>query len=449
MRKIILLLIVGFAVSFTACNKLQFNKDTSDPRIIKNPDPAALASRLIIVNQPVVWNNNTKSTSAVIFDATVEWNLESMQNPYGAQDFLSASSVEFDNDIVYVGFHDRGAEFYGNLVAIHKLKNGGVSNNDFKLGEIQFETIDINDVEMANGKLWVAGESFKRGSEGLRFDVTVDGSGVPDLTAASTLIMPISGVSANSITSIGNEVWISSGSAVNGSNNGGLLVVDATATDPQTIPYLKIERENAKHFDAEGDFGVWLFGNGTGVSHMYLYNLAELEGDPSRYVDVKNAGLAYGVTAFGKNAVDVWIDDRAADANSDDGRTAADVTAFPNGHPYAFCAMGADGVIKVDLATTPMSVVYDTDESGMFGLANGVKTDGTYVYVAHGADGLLVYSMDLQTLLASYDGDFNGDTNTSDGSCNYVDIEEIDANNSTLYAAFGRGGMVKISITYP
>lgn len=431
MKKNVLLLLIIMAVSFSACNKIQ--TDVDDSIFIKNPDPAALAARMTVVNQPVVWNT-FKSTSAFVVPAVVEWNFASIENPNSpAHDYLSATSVEESSDYIYVGFHDRGEEFYGNLVSIGKIKDGG-SGSDFRMDEIQFATIDINDIEMAGGFLWAAGESFKRGSEGLRFTVALTGSGtteVSNISQAATLIMPISGVSANSITSIGDEVWISSGSARNGSNNGGLLVVDATSTDPSNMPFLNIKRENAKHFDAEGDYGVWLYGNGGDNSNLYLYDLSVAEGTPNRYEYVKDQTLTYGVTAFGKNAVDVWID---TDNES---------------HPYVFCAMGKDGVIKIDLALTPttMGVVEYTDESGMKGLANGVKTDGKYVYVAHGADGLLVYDLELN-FIASWDGDFNADGNNADGSCNYVDIAESTASSATLYVAFGRGGMNKILVTY-
>ena len=434
MRKIILLLIVGLAVSFTACNKTKIESGTD--QYIKNPDPAALAQRFTEVNMPVQWSNTNKSTQLAM-SATVIWNLQSMTasialaggTTYGSGDFLSASCVdEYDDGIggpsrIVVGFHDRGPEFFGNLVSLNFDYNATTPDLD----EIVTPYSDFNDLEVMDDALWTAGEGFIRGAEVNKFDFVAPTAPATAwvLAATASLELPIFGASANSIyyNDITDDIWISSGSANNGLNDGGLIVLDAL--NPGADPVHKQIRDNAKHFDGEaGGFGLWLYANSPTISTVHIYNMLNY--------GFTSHDIGYAVTSLGKNAVDV----------------------FGN---VAYLAMGADGVVRIDLdgsdtgigTVSAASVNSLTGEPNFYGLANGVKTDGIFVYVAHGADGLVVYDMDLN-YQASWDGDFNGDQNNNDGSCNYLDIAPgSTATTATLYVAFGRGGMNKIDITYP
>ena len=71
--------------------------------------------------------------------------------------------------------------------------------------------------------------------------------------------------------------------------------------------------DNAKHFDFANDKGVFLRGNGDGISTVDIYAL-----DDS--FTFSSFTISYNVTALGKNGVDVVGD-------------------------YAYLAMGEDGLI--------------------------------------------------------------------------------------------------------
>lgn len=417
MKKNVLLLLIIMAVSFSACNKIQ--TDTVDTNsFVMDTDLAALQHLLTVHNTPLEWTSlNTKSTQTS-YALVLDWTLDSPQLANGGTvDPLSASAIEEEGDFVYVGFHDYGAEFYGSIIVVDLDKN-------IITGATHSELIDVNDLEinesLFSGTLFIAGESNKRGSEALKMATS---SGV--LSAAVGIGMPIFGASANSITAVNDKVWVSCG-GTNGQNmKGGLIVIDpgSSPVDPLTL----FTQDNAKHFDADGTKGLWIHGNNGDQTKFYVFgNLPATTSENSQLGTAVTDPI--GVTALGKNAVDVDGD-------------------------YGFVALGSNGVYKIDLRSGTEGVVIQHFElPGNFtGLANGVKTDGDYVYVACGADGLVVLDMDLNLL-----GQWNGDSSISgdiNGSCNYVDIgasESISgtgAGDKVLYVAFGVGGLRKITMT--
>lgn len=424
MKKNVLLLLIIMAVSFSACNKIQTDT-VDDSSFVKISDLAALNDLIIDINVPVEWtkyNSNYKSTQA--FGLVNNWTASSPHLANGSSDYLSASCVEESAGYIHVGFHDRGDEFYGQIITLDD--SGDVEDNSpvAVVDAIYSERIDINDLEISRidtDKLWVAGESNRRGAEALSLKIS---SGV-----ISTMVdvMPIFGASANSITSVGEgeltQIWVSSGGKTQNNILGGLIALDLDGNklDEQVM-------DNAKHFDADGTKGLWLYGNNTTESRFWIFdNLPTW--DHIEYI-VPNNAL---VTSLGKNAVDLEGD-------------------------FAFIAMGKFGVYKIALIEITIDGTLYTKGSSVaryyvntnVGFANGVKTDGKYVYIAHGADGLIICDMDLE-FIGSWDGTTNG--NESAGSCNYVDISDATSSGAlgetrVLYAAFGRGGMHKLTLSF-
>lgn len=419
MRKIILLLIVVFAVSFVGCNKLGTDPSTQS-QFVLNTDVVALQDRITLVNEPLQFSD-FKSTNASI-SANIQYRVASafkanLDYTGAGHDYLSASSIEFDDNKVYIGFHDHGVEFYGEIFVLTDAATGDPTANF----AVDSRWIDVNDVAINGSLLWVAGESNKRGAEALTMPIDLS-SGL----SATTIQLPIFGASGNSITSIGSDVWITTGGDQGRptGQNGGIIVMNGT-----TEVFSK-HLDNVKHFDGvAGGKGLMVYGNNTTTTVFEIWeDLSDpttsyyVEYEKSDFANLTTADIEMTVTPYGKNAVDV-------DAG------------------FAFVALGKAGVFKVDITsgdgTGGGSVIAHYFDAENEGWANGVKTDGTYVYVANGADGLIVLKYADLSYVGRWNGPtLSGSTSVDNGSCNYVDI-----NGTDLYAAFGRGGMVKMNLT--
>lgn len=414
MRKIILLLIVGFAVSFVGCNKLGTDPLT-ESQFLLNTDVAALQKRITIVNAPLDFVTSTnKSTAVGTYTLTDVWNLAP------AATVQSASSVAIDANDVYVGFHVRGGIYSGEIAKITQSDAGTVD----AVFALTSSLIDVNDLEVniADNYLYVAGESKARGGEALKIDLAT--SGVTEFVG-----MPIFGASGNSVTRITagteNFLWVSSGGTTNSKSEGGLIELDlAATTTPDRIDASVVDAYEAKHFDADGDKGLWIHGVG---SDTYLYvfeNLTSTTESLRRgYTRAITPLNGVAVTDYGKNAVTV-------DGN------------------FGYVALGYAGAYKVNLAGTLGSIAGHYEYNKNTGRANGIATDGTYVYVAHGADGLIVLDKTTMNEVGRWNGTTTFGTLDHNGSCNYVAVGAVTgaAPNTTteLFVAFGQGGLMKL-----
>lgn len=427
MRKIILLLIVGFAVSFVGCNKLGTDPLTNTKSsFVVETDLTALQQLLTVQNTPLEWTNvaNTnKSTQSVTL--TLNWTFDSPPLANGILfDPLSASAVEESGNFVYVGFHDYGSEISGSIIALKK-------DGSQVAASIHSDLIDVNDLEIGTdpNTLYVAGESFARGAEALKVEIT-PASGA--LGVDQSLGMPIFGGSGNSVTVVGTDVVVSVGGRDNITTNGigGLIVLDINSVNDPVV--LHQDKEDVKQFDADGVYGLWLRQKGANEVYLYVFNDLVTSYTNTSFA-IGSALLPANVTDLGKNAIDVF-------------------------GTSAYVALGAGGVYNIDLDANPGTMLNYFDLSTELGKgytggkANGIKTDGVYVYVAYGADGLVVLNMDL-TFVAQWNGDdpISGATADNNGSCNYVDIGNLSSTTITgdkiLYVAFGVGGLRQVTMT--
>lgn len=426
MRKIILLLIVGFAVSFVGCNKLGTDPSTSTKsQFILITDVGALQKRITFVNEPLDFvTSANKSTAAITYTLIDVWNLASPVIGTAPNTVtLSASSIATAGTDVYVGFHVRGSSYSGEILKI--------AQNDTYAPDVTFglssDLVDVNDLEfnVADDALYIAGESELRGTEALKLSLATSG--------VTAIGLPIFGASGNSVTRIstatGEYLWVSAGGSNNSNMQGGLMELDlasVTPNDPATI----ISQDNAKHFDHDGDNGIWIYGNNGTVTSARIFNNLTSTSETTRRAYVNLEITDAGVTDYGKNAVDVEGTD-------------------------AFVAMGAAGAYRIQLTGTP-GVTSKYNDLTKSGLANGIASDGTYVYVAHGEDGLIVLDITLGTVIGQWNATtLTGTTAIDNGSCNFVAVGDITVETDTpqagettttteLFVAFGRGGLMKL-----
>ncbi len=366
--KYIYTIVLSISLLFISCNK-DLQKDinpTEDNKsaVVFVTDNNLLEQRIELVNEAVVFEG--KATNELRYT----WVANLLPSTYG-DITLSASCVDADADKIYVGWHSRGDSLIGEISVID------MSNPDMPaLAQWQmFDGIEFNDVEVRTdkSKIFFAGHAKNDISYGHIGDNTamamswnVDGDG---LISTFNWEKYLNGYSANSITYVANNtIWVSKGSV------GGLTVFDGENTSDVKLDQ---EMNNAKHFDATGEYGVLLYGVGFNKSVIRVWNLWNL------YNNYQDFNIPFDVTNLGKNAVDV------------------------NFH-FAYLAMGNDGVVKVDLRNGMVVNRFDFENGGF---ANGVYVDFKYVYVAYGKDGLFI--LDKHTFEVKGNWDY-------DVSCNYV-----------------------------
>jgi hypothetical protein len=234
--------------------------------------------------------------------------------------------------------------------------------------------------------------------------------------------MPIFGPSGNSViipepnsgtalTDEEDQLWVVAG----GTTHGGLLVMDKN--DDSRL-YTRTDVASAKHFDMgesiatqSGSYGAFLYGTGVNTAELRIFDTSL---GPFQTSNIWS--LSADVTLYGKNAIDV--DDL-------DGLVG-------NTDVFVYCAMGDDGVFKVNAGTGVTSTFNGMNTYGGNGLANGLVVHGAYVYVAWGASGLVILDKTDLSVVGQYNGI---------GSCNYIAVD-TSGSEDILFAGFGTGGML-------
>lgn len=491
MRKIVFLLIASFALVFTACNKEKIDKVNPDDLVI-NLNKAELQQRIEMLNFPVTFNNFKASADATpfpelwaiarILPATLDihvWHWEHPTAPAPATDRVTYSDVApvvgtvtfvaknmggvFPLDInevvlpnqtqsmtgagllkdgaeyfAYFTSHIRG-EVYGGEIFVVEYDNT-LAGDAFPAlaaqGSIFDLTADYNDltIDTHADRLWVAGDNNARGAI-VRYATIIGAGGLNDLVTRndqaaslptftmSKYNMPMLGPSGNSVTippahpgtlntQEENQIWVVAG----GTTYGGLVVMDKY---DDTRLFTRTDVATAKHFDigetvpgSSGSYGAFLYGAGAN-SKLRVFNTSI--GPFQTHATYTLAGV--DVTPEGKNAIDV-----------------DDVDGVLGGDVFIYCAMGDDGVYKVNAATGATTSFNGMDTYGGTGLANGLVVHGDYVYVAWGASGLVILNKNTLALVGQYNGI---------GSANYVAVD-TSGPEPILWLGSGTGGMLML-----
>ncbi|WP_422356755.1 hypothetical protein [Roseivirga pacifica] len=384
MKKLLLILI---AMSLLYSCKEDLNETIPEEAYM--PDFEADESTASLTNR--VTSSNSEAFSLNSGGNVIQFNKIAEVIPNQVNGFnLSATAVTELDDRVYVTYHIRGEEYGGEILTFD------VSNSAQPqlLKSIVDPSADFNDIMMGQGtvNLWVAGardvsvSGYDNTNGAVALKIPLNGGKLPRNSAAWEA--PLASYSASSITRVPPPAGSSNGRIfVTSGSGGGISVIRGNDVDEV---FHTRSVSNAKHFDYDNDRGVFLRGNGDGSSSVDIYKL-----DDS--FDFETFTIPYDVTPLGKNGVEVVGD-------------------------YAYLAMGADGLVKVDLVNKTIVGTYKATGNG---LANSVKVLDGLVYLANGSDGLIILDENDLSMLRNY---------KYDGSCNYVAIEKdlvFVANGST------------------
>lgn len=388
MKKLLILALL--IIGFSACQQ----EDTElTPEEQYLPSFQSEESELTLSTR--ITSSNAQAFSLNSGGETVQYNKVAEVSPNQVNGFnLSATAVATLDDKVYVTYHIRGEEYGGEILTFD------VSNSPQPklLKSIVDLDADFNDLMMGQGNvnLWVAGarnvdvSGYNNTNGAVALKIRLTGADLPQNNAEWEA--PLASYSASSITRVPPPAGQSNGRIfVTSGSNGGISVI--RGNDENQIFHTR-SVVNAKHFDYDNNRGVFLRGNGDGTSSIDIYKL-----DDS--FDYETFTIPFDVTPLGKNGIDVEGD-------------------------FAFLAMGADGLVKVDLVN---KTVVETFSSNGNGLANAVKVADGVVYLANGSDGLILLDEADLTQLSSY---------KYDGSCNYVAVKD----NLVFVANGSTGGLI-------
>lgn len=366
--KLILAAVASVAI-LASCQKDDSNSDNGSSSTMRvNNNSEELNKRVTVFNEPIQLSNKRSAPNYVKIASVAPNTINGNQ--------LSATSVGFKANKVYVTYHVRGDQYGAELLTF----NVSDHDNPWVDQSVTDATSDFNDLTVSSSNIWLAGAK-KRGAMAWKMPLT----SFNEPTGVADWELKLESSSANSIERVDNasphEIWITSG------RTGGLFVADAI--NPDGWLHSRSAVNNAKHFDADGSVGVLFDGEGA-VASIDVYDLDNPYTFTTHYINVD-------VTLFGKNAIRV-----EESSNS------------------VFIAAGDDGVRQIDLATGNTINSYNHNGAGF---ANSLTFDDNYVYVANGADGLLILDKNTFDLEGQYD---------YDGSCNYVA-----KNGSHIYMANG------------
>ena len=365
------LFLVGVAslAILASCQKEDANSNNTPTSTMRvNDNSEELNKRVTVYNEPIQLTNKRNAPDYIKVASVAPNSIGGNQ--------LSATSVGFKANKVYVTYHVRGANYGAELLTFN------VSDHDNPWVDQSVTNVDadFNDLSVSSQNIWLAG-GMRRGAMAWKMPLT----SFNEPTGTADWELKLESSSANSIERVDNasphEIWITSG------RTGGLFVADAITPDGWL--HSRAAVNNAKHFDAEGSVGVLFDGEGA-VSSIDVYDLDNPYSFTTYYLNVD-------ATLFGKNAI------RVEEASN-----------------TVFIAAGDDGVLQVDLSNGDIINEYN---HGGIGLANSLDYDDDYVYVANGADGLLIIDRATFQLEGQY---------AFDGSCNYVA-----KNGSHIYMANG------------
>ena len=340
--KLVLLTIASLSI-LASCQKEDANEPLPAVSSVKvNNDSDELNKRVTIFNEPIQLSNR-RSAPNYIKVASVAPNVLN-----GNQ--LSATAVGFKSNKVFVSYHVRGNEYGSELLTF----NVNDPSNPWIDQSITDITKDYNDLNVSSQNIWIAGAS-RKGATAWKFPL----NSFDEPTGSFDWELRVEGPSANSIERVDNssphEIWITAGGST-----GGLYAYDAI--NPTTPLFERPWVDYAKHFDADGDIGVMMEGNGA-VMALAVYDLSQ---PTTSFTNSSHTHIHIGadITDNGKNTVRV---DEASNT--------------------VFVATGDDGVYEIDVTTKQIINHYDHGGSGY---VNSIDFDDNYVYVANGADGLLI-----------------------------------------------------------
>lgn len=245
------------------------------------------------------------------------------------KDNISATSVDFINNLTYFSWHKRGAEYDG-YIDVANIGERSI------LSTLHAETQDFNNAIVVGNKIYAVG-SDKKGA--ILSNINYSNS------AVTTECSYVEGGSANSVLSIGENIWVTT--------NAGITILP----ENKFIPLV-----DAKYAAVAGDKVVVLAGVPDASIHIFEQNGDEVSSFSCGEILVEN----------GKNTI--FVDNN-----------------------IVYVALGSKGLVSYDLEGNQLNRFKKTVDT-----VNGVSVDENFIYMACGYSGLYILDKSDFSLVKSY-----------------------------------------------
>lgn len=376
--------LLALAVVAVACNKdeVTYVNDGGDrTKLISNS--SELNNRVQLYNSPVFLGKGKSQTSPFTYVAKVD-----PPNVNGVS--LWATSVSKSGDFVYVTYHTKD-DAYGGSIDVIDVSN---PSSPSLVSQLIFTDSDIHEAYPESNSLFYAGQrdvfsspydtaTGFRGAIAGRIPLSA-GLLTSNLTESS-----FKGYAINSITRNGGKTHM-----ISGDKNGGIVLTNWNFVE-STDAKEHVDFDNGHFLTRFNSKIVALEGGQSGSSKVRYYNY-----QTTKPADAAVYNLPFSTTLLGRNAVTM-------------------------DNTNAWLAMGADGVVRVQLSDGSYTQYY----FGVDDVAKSVALGDDYLFVAQGNDGLVIVDKNDPSfpVVGTYDID--------------EDANDVVYSSGWVFVAQGNGGL--------
>lgn len=325
-----------------------------------------------------------------INDSITFYHIADASSPYVNGLLTSATGMEIVGQYCYVTYHIAGS-VYGGALEVFDISS---PSNPELVSQLYFTDTDLNECTVQGDKLYAVGgrDVYSSGFT----DNDTKGGVLLEISLSSGMLTTnlrwaaLPSYSGNSVNVVGDLLFVASGST-----GGGIFTLNKSDLSLIQSDYF----DNAKFCDVRnnqlGDKMIALQGYPTARLHEYVAGSSNVAGK------IEHDILNQNVPSNGKAVV--HIDDQ-------------DV----------YVCTGANGLMGFHLSSINSGAFLNFN-SPLSGNANGVDTDGNFIYIANGLEGLIIVNKDDHLIHSIF---------SYDGSANYVQ-----SNGDYVFIANGKGGL--------
>lgn len=376
------LLLIATCLLFLSCKKDKINPENSVSNVTLTN--AGLENRVTYF-----WNKIEPFPKSAN-DDIVFYHIADVASPVVNGETCSATGMEIVGNLCYVTYHIAGA-VYGGAIQVFDISTPA---NPEMLSELILTDTDFNECTVSNGKLYAVGGRDVYSSDftqnntkgGILLEITLGSGGLLSNNFRWAVLPSYSG---NSVNVVGNYLFVASGSS-----GGGVFTLNKSDLSLVQSDYF----DNAKFCDVKndqpGEKMIVLQGYPEAKLHEYSAGPDNITGKTIH--DILSQNVPYN----GKAVVHIDNDD-------------------------VYVCTGANGLMAFH--TSSLSTPFLEFESPGTGNANGVDTDGEFIYIANGLEGLIIVNKDDLTIHTIF---------SYNGSSNFVQ-----ANGEYIFISNGKGGL--------
>jgi hypothetical protein len=323
-------------------------------------------------------------------DGITFYHVANVSSPTVNGALCSATGMDIVGNYCYVTYHVAGAA-YGGALEVFDISSPA---NPVLVSQMILNDTDLNECTVKNGKLYAVGgrNIYTSGftANNTKGGVLLEVSLNNNLLTNNVRWVALPSYSGNSVNAVGSYLFVISGSTGGGVftlNASDLAIVQSDYYDNAKFAYVKSNQL--------GNPMLVLQGNPSATVYKYAANVNNIAGRTQTEI------LSQSVPANGKAVLKIDNND-------------------------VYICTGNNGLKGYNINNLGGTPILDFNSPGN-GNANGVDTDGQFIYVANGTEGNIIINKDDKTIHTIF---------PFSGSANYVR-----ANGNYVFIANGKGGL--------